>query len=165
MTFLLSKVRLQPGLRKLGQPPSPRAGNSSHYAVICLPAVTTSCKVSHYFRSLTLELNRTAAHTVVPRADAGRRRSPVAVLMPARDSRAAARLSGPLRSAACERAGGRHRGPWPGPQPVGREPLEKPPLSLASQRGEPRYAKSRSKKTSQATPRALGGDAAPEAGR
>lgn len=49
------------------------------------------------------------------------------------------------------------------PSPAGRKPLDKLPLSLVSQRGEPRYAKSTSKKTSRATPRTLGGDAAPEA--
>lgn len=83
--------------------------------------------------------------------------------MPARDPRAAARLSGPLPSAAGGRAESPRRCPWPGPQPAGRKPLDKLPLSLASQRGEPRYAKSTSKKTSRATPRTLGGDAAPEA--
>lgn len=41
------KVWLQLGLRKSGQPPCPSAGPSSHYAVIRLPAVKTSCKVSH----------------------------------------------------------------------------------------------------------------------
>lgn len=55
--------------------------------------------------------------------------------MPARDPRAAARLSGQLPSAACGRAEGPRRSPWPGPQPVGREPLYKPPLSLASRTG------------------------------
>lgn len=55
--------------------------------------------------------------------------------MPARDPRAAARLSGPLPSAACGHAEGPRRGPWPGPQPGGREPLYKPPLSLASPGG------------------------------
>lgn len=83
--------------------------------------------------------------------------------MPARDPRAAARLSGPLPSAAGGRAEGPRRGPWPGPQPARRKPLGKLPLSLVSQRGEPRRAKSTSKKTSRATPKTLGGDAAPEA--
>lgn len=55
--------------------------------------------------------------------------------MPARESRGAARLSGPLPNAACGRAEGPRRGPWPGPQPVGREPHYKPPLSLASRAG------------------------------
>lgn len=83
--------------------------------------------------------------------------------MPARDLRAAARLSGPHPSAAGGRAEGPRRGPWPGPQPAGRKPLDELPLSLVSQRGEPRCAKSTSKKTSRAMPRTLCGDAAPEA--
>lgn len=41
--------------------------------------------------------------------------------MPARDPWAAARLSGPLPSAAGGRAEGSRRGPWPGPQPRGKE--------------------------------------------
>lgn len=85
--------------------------------------------------------------------------------MPARDPRAAARRGSAARSRALQAGARRARAAAHGrvPSPTGRKPLDKLPLSLVNQRGEPRYAKSTSKKTSRATPRTLGGDAAPEA--
>lgn len=73
---LSCSVRLQPGLRKLGQPPCPSAGTGSLYAVICLPAVKTSCKVSHYLRRLTREAGPDRGAHRCPQSRRGPQTSP-----------------------------------------------------------------------------------------
>lgn len=119
--------------------------------------------VTHYLRRLTREAGPDRGAHRCPQSRPGPQTSPRGGPHAGPGPWAAARLSGPLPSAAGGRAESPRRGPWPGPQSAGRKPLDKLPLSLVSQRGEPRYAKSTSKKTSRATPRTLGGDAAPEA--
>lgn len=117
------KVRLQPGLRKLEQPPCPSAGTSSLYAVVCLPAVKTSCKVSHYLRRLTREAGPDRGAHRCPQSRRGPQTSPPGGphAGPGPPGCGTTRLSGPLPSAAGGRAEGPRRGPWPGPQPHGKE--------------------------------------------
>lgn len=146
------------------------AANCSHYAVICLPAVTTSCKVPHYLQRLTREAGPDRGTHGCPQSRRGPQTSPRGGPHAGPGHPGCGALSGPLPSAACGRAEGPRRGPWPGPQPVRRESLYKPPLSLVSRGrgaggGGSRDAKSTSKKTSRATPRTLGADGAPETDR
>lgn len=161
---LSCSVRLPPGLRKLGQPPCPSAGTNSLYAVICLPAVKTSCKVSHYLRRLTREAGPDRGAHRCPESRRGPQTSPPGGphACPGLPGCGAAQRPAPER---CRRARG-----GPAPRPMAGSPAPREGslstncrfLSSASG-GEPRCAKSTSEKTSRATPRTLGGDAAPEA--
>lgn len=108
------------------------AANCSHYAVICLPAVTTSCKVPHYLQRLTREAGPDRGTHGCPQSRRGPQTSPRGGPHAGPGHPGCGALSGPLPSAACGRAEGPRRGPWPGPQPVRRESLYKPPLSLVS---------------------------------